>query len=787
MSAENVYIRFNITGTEQLQRVQNTLQNVDQRINKFGKNMSSVGKSLTLGLTLPIVGLIGKSVMLASDLVESSNVVNETFKGSANEVTNWAGTLNKSFGIVKLEAMQYSGAMGAMLVSSGLSTKASKDMAMGLVELTGDMSSFYNLGHEEMWTKIRSGISGETEPLKALGINMSVANLEAYALSQGINKSWKSMTQAEQVTLRYNYLMKTTSSAQGDFSRTSGGFANQLKILQGQLTNVGTSIGTILLPYFNSGIKIVNNLVKQFEGLSKANQKIVIVVGIVMAVIPPLLVIFGTLISSVVAIIGALTAVSLPVVAVVGGIGALIAIVTSFILKTYSLKEIINKLKIIISSFSEKLMILKPIIMELVKTGLSNFNIVMKQVFEVMKVAIPVIQRLINEGFEKLKIVISLVSKIIKDVYPILNSFFKQVMKEGIPIIKEIIIAVGELASAFMGNLGEGIKNIKIIWDSVFPFLKPVIIVVFDFVKNKIMNTLNIIKNVIQLFTNVIKGNWSGAWDNIKNILGLAMDNIKNKIMLGLNIIKALTVTILSAIKNYYVQKWNEIKTSTINQINTIKNKINVAFNAIKSITTSIFTAIKNKIIEIWNSVKTILSNVINWIVNKFKSGFNLAKNIIFQTLTNIKNNFTSIFETIKSTVKKAIDYIVSKITSVTSKLKGLKDLGGTIGDKIKSVGSFLNPFNKYASGTRYATGGLSLVGERGAELINLPRGSQVSTASETRDILSRKDNAKTTHELLVSGIINIKNGKQLLSLNEEQVKEIVTETLTDDITRFMR
>ena len=94
------------------------------------------------------------------------------------------------------------------------------------------MASFYNLNSDEAFAKIRSGISGETEPLKQLGINMSVANLEAYAMAQGIDKSYDSMTQAEQVMLRYNYLLSVTGDAQGDFARTSGSFANQQKLLK---------------------------------------------------------------------------------------------------------------------------------------------------------------------------------------------------------------------------------------------------------------------------------------------------------------------------------------------------------------------------------------------------------------------------------------------------------------------------------------------------------------------------------------------------------------------------
>lgn len=116
------------------------------------------------------------------------NVVDVTFGQGASKINAWAKTTASAFGISELSAKQYSGTMGAMLKSMGLTTDASLNMSQKITELAGDLASFYNLDVDDAFTKIRSGISGETEPLKQLGINMSVANLEAYAMSKGITK-----------------------------------------------------------------------------------------------------------------------------------------------------------------------------------------------------------------------------------------------------------------------------------------------------------------------------------------------------------------------------------------------------------------------------------------------------------------------------------------------------------------------------------------------------------------------------------------------------------------------
>lgn len=152
--------------------------------------------------------------------------------------------------------------MGAMLKSMGLTTDSALDMSTKITELAGDLASFYNLDVDEAFTKIRSGISGETEPLKQLGINMSVANLEAYALSKGITTSYQKMSQSNQALLRYNYLLSVTADAQGDFSRTSDSWANQVKILQLNFDSLKANIGQLLITALTPLLKQLNRLVE---------------------------------------------------------------------------------------------------------------------------------------------------------------------------------------------------------------------------------------------------------------------------------------------------------------------------------------------------------------------------------------------------------------------------------------------------------------------------------------------------------------------------------------------
>lgn len=201
-----------------------------------------------------------ESISIASNIQEVQNVVDVTFGDAASRIETWADSARTQFGLTELQAKQYASTIGAMFKSMGIAEDQVYDMSTAMAGLAADMASFYNLDFDTAFQKIRSGISGETEPLKQLGINMSVANLEAYALSQGITKSVEKMSQAEQATLRYNYLLSVTADAQGDFARTSDSYANSLRKLETSVDTLKSHLGEMLLPVVNDVVNAVNSL-----------------------------------------------------------------------------------------------------------------------------------------------------------------------------------------------------------------------------------------------------------------------------------------------------------------------------------------------------------------------------------------------------------------------------------------------------------------------------------------------------------------------------------------------
>jgi hypothetical protein len=188
----------------------------------------------------------------ASDLAEVQNVVDVTFGDGAGKIESWSKAAGKAFGLTETQAKKYTSTLGAMMKSQGIADNEIVQMSTDLSGLAADMASFYNLDFDTAFQKIRAGISGETEPLKQLGINMSAANLEAFRLEKGITTAYSAMSQGEQTALRYEYIMKATADAQGDFARTSDGFANSSRRIATYMETIKTKGGQLALPVIES-------------------------------------------------------------------------------------------------------------------------------------------------------------------------------------------------------------------------------------------------------------------------------------------------------------------------------------------------------------------------------------------------------------------------------------------------------------------------------------------------------------------------------------------------------
>lgn len=219
--------------------------------NQFNKQMSGItglakkaGAALAGAFAVKKIVDFGKQCMeLGSDLAEVQNVVDVTFPFMTAQVDKFAKSAAQSFGLSETMAKKYTGTFGAMAKAFGFSESAAYDMSTALTGLAGDVASFYNLSQDDAYTKLKSVFTGETKTLKDLGVVMTQAALDQYALANGYGKTTAAMTEQEKVALRYAFVQQQLSAAQGNFARTSDSWANQTRIMSLQLQSIMATIG----------------------------------------------------------------------------------------------------------------------------------------------------------------------------------------------------------------------------------------------------------------------------------------------------------------------------------------------------------------------------------------------------------------------------------------------------------------------------------------------------------------------------------------------------------------
>jgi len=269
----------------------NTTKSIKRTRSGFSGLASTIGKFYaTYWLVMRAVGKLGSAVDLASQLTEVQNVVDTTFGDMASKVDDFTKTSIQDFGMSELTVKQISSRFQALGTSIGISseqvangtavankalmsqnntlyktTDSMADMSLNLTRLAGDMASFYDVDQADVAKSLQSIFSGTIAPLRRYGLDLTQATLSEWAMKNGLDANIKSMTQAEKVLLRYNYVMANTQAAQGDFAKTANTWANSVRVLKQEFQAWGSIIGSV----------IINALKPFVQALSKVMLKVI--------------------------------------------------------------------------------------------------------------------------------------------------------------------------------------------------------------------------------------------------------------------------------------------------------------------------------------------------------------------------------------------------------------------------------------------------------------------------------------------------------------------------------
>lgn len=234
----------------------------------FGQLLNPMG--LVTGAVGAVVGSFDDWTDAASDLAESQSKTGVVFEGSARKVLAWSTTAAKAMGMSQQAALEAAGTYGNLFTAMGLGEDAAAGMSTELVQLASDLASFNNIGTDDVLDKLQAGITGEAEPLKALGVAMNEARVKAYGLANGLADAKGNMSEAAKISARYKIILQDTRKAQGDFARTSDGQANKSRAAAAAQEDLNAKLGGFIAPLRDIGLDIGLAATNTVLGLGEA-------------------------------------------------------------------------------------------------------------------------------------------------------------------------------------------------------------------------------------------------------------------------------------------------------------------------------------------------------------------------------------------------------------------------------------------------------------------------------------------------------------------------------------
>lgn len=484
----------------------------------MGTKAKALGTGLTAGVTLPIVAMGVKAIDAASDLDESMSKATVVFGDATEAVVAFSEGSAEALGLSQQEALEAAGTYGNLFVSMGLGQDVAADMSTGLVTLASDLASFNNSMPEEALDALRAGLTGETEPLKRFGVNMTAAGVAAKALELGLadvvvdgekvhgltldladaqgkaadalaehgdrsaeyaqaaqkvaevksklveasKGEVQELTSAQKAQAIYALVMEQTATAQGDFVRTSDGLANSTRIAKAQLADAGATMGTNLLPIGLQVVQFVSDLIDKFSNMSPETQKTILVVAGLAAAIGPLLLGFGGLMS----VLGPL----LPVIGAVGGVlGTVAAVIGGPLLLVIGL--IAGAIALLALAWNNNWFGIRDTLTEIWETWIK-----------------PALETLITWFQETIPIAIQVLSDFWNNVLlPAIEGVWEFIETHLFPIFMA-------LANVAIAAVEKGIEILAGIWENV---LKPALEIVWEFIDENILPIFHEIATVI--------------------------------------------------------------------------------------------------------------------------------------------------------------------------------------------------------------------------------------------------------------------------------------------------
>lgn len=523
---------------------QKRLNAAGRNLQQIGDRMAGLGQTLSIGVTAPLVAFGASAFKAASDAAELQSAFDQTFGDMAADMTAWAEATGDAMGRSTQSIQEAANTFGIFFNQAAPTRQEAAEMSKTFAVLAQDLASFYNVAESDALQKLRSGLSGESEPLRDFGVFLTEANVKAKALELGLGSLGGELSEQDKIMARYALILEATSNAQGDVARTSEGTANQMRAAQAAFQELQVTVGTKLIPVLTPLITKLAGILDAFSGLSEGTQTFIVAAAAIAAAVGPVLFALGSLVSAV----GALAPVFAPLVTVVGaafGAGGVFAGAFS------SLSAFGSMLSLVAGAAAP---VLAPL------------------------AAVAAVGALIWANWDKIGPVLAeLRDKFVAALGPKLTALVDTVKTKLTELwngpfgeaIRWVINVLGEFGAAYTSVMGEAL--IRVISAAV----------------DIVAGAFSAIIDSVQLVIAVLTGDWAGAWEAAKSLVSNAINTV-------LNVLNSLAPGAGDAVRALATRLWEGL-TQIVNDMLTIgRNIVQGLVNGIRANAEAVWNALRS-------------------------------------------------------------------------------------------------------------------------------------------------------------------------------------------------
>lgn len=535
----------------------------------MGKRFSAAATLVKAAAGAMAASLAGKTIMAASDLNEVISKTGVVFGPQAQQVTDAAQKMADQFGISKAVYLDAASGIGLIGKAAGLTQKDAAGLSNNFAQLAADASSFYDVPITEALDAMKSGLVGESEPMRRFGVLLNEAAVQNEAYRLGLAKTGAELTEGQKVQARSSLIMRGMTDASGDLARTQSSVANRLREMQGRLTNFAADMGTKALPaaewFLGAMLKVpgvVSGAATSVSDYVTTNSTFKPVLGAAKAAV-------DALVAGIKAVPGVFATVK--------------AAISGFIQENQWVKVVLDQAAVAVAAFVAAFLTVMAVgkvvaVIKVVTVAVRGLFLAMAAnpigLVIASLVALGVALYAAYQRFAGFRAVVNTVANALRTAFVAAITFVQQKWQAWGPTIMTVLNAVKAGIMAF-------IRFMLPVWRATFQAVLRVTKAVWGVIKGVVQGALQVIKGVVNVVMGVIRGDWSRVWKGLQQIVTGAWGVIKSLVVGGLNVLKSVILGGLGVIKAAWSSAWNALKSLLANVWSGIKSGVQNGISAV--------------------------------------------------------------------------------------------------------------------------------------------------------------------------------------------------------------